>query len=442
VLIGAGRSCQLGGKLENAERYLQEAIAEANLRDDVVSGAEAMVRLFVVRWYRGDAAGSAALVSDAVALLEALPPGPPLAAAYTYSAEYALLAGRMTEGLAWAEKALSVAVKLGLENWAVEARAARGGARCELGDLLGMQDLRRAVSEGLGRGVGEATGIALSALAEWLWIAEGPGEAREAYEECVAFNERRGLTGQVYFDRAELLRVRCDLGEWNSVLDEAGEVIAWGRTNQGQVETVALIPYAYIRFHRGQLQEALSSKERFLPQAREIGDLQTLVPALVLAATIDGAAGNRKSALSLLEEWQAVTEYSDPWRARYLPSAMRVLSVHEPAKAESVIAGLNVTAFRDSNCLLTGQAIVAEARGDFRQAHDLNEEVALRWDRYGWVLEQGQAHLGQGRCSLALGAPREATESLQKARTILSNLGAVPLLTQTEGYLQESEAAS
>ncbi|MCA1604056.1 MAG: hypothetical protein LC775_00890 [Acidobacteria bacterium] len=68
--------------------------------------------------------------------------------------------------------------------------------------------------------------------------------------------------------------------------------------------------------------------------------------------------------------------------------------------------------------------------------------VAQRWADYGFVLEEGQAHLGLARCLIALGEPQAAAEPLKKAREIFCRLGAIPLINETDTYLHQTEAAS
>ena len=106
------------------------------------------------------------------------------------------------------------------------------------------------------------------------------------------------------------------------------------------------------------------------------------------------------------------------------------------------MAGMVVSAARDQHSLLTGHAIVAEAKGKIEEGRELYQEAAQRWADYGYVLEEGLAYLGLARCLIALGDREAATEPLQKARAIFSRLDAVPLLTETDGYLQQAEAAS
>jgi len=68
------------------------------------------------------------------------------------------------------------------------------------------------------------------------------------------------------------------------------------------------------------------------------------------------------------------------------------------------------------------------------EAADLYQQVAKAWSRYGHRLEEAQALLGAGRCQARLEQPAEAL--LVKARDILIELRAQPLLDETERQLR------
>jgi hypothetical protein len=68
----------------------------------------------------------------------------------------------------------------------------------------------------------------------------------------------------------------------------------------------------------------------------------------------------------------------------------------------------------------------------------LYEESADRWAMYGFVLEQGQALLGAGRCLLALKHPQRAANSLRNAQAIFESLGARPLVADTKQLLEQA----
>ena len=180
-----------------------------------------------------------------------------------------------------------------------------------------------------------------------------------------------------------------------------------------------------------------------LELARPIGDLQVLVPALASAGLVKSTQGHLQEALALIAELDDLTSEHHRYRARELPTAIRILtSADQLDEADELLAGMVVSAVRDQHSLLTAHAIVAEARDEIGQARDFYQQAAQGWADYGFVFEEGQAHLGLARCLFALGEKGAATELLQKARAIFSRLGAVPLINETDTYLDQAQAAS
>jgi hypothetical protein len=71
------------------------------------------------------------------------------------------------------------------------------------------------------------------------------------------------------------------------------------------------------------------------------------------------------------------------------------------------------------------------------QAGELYGEVAGRWERFGVVPERAHALLGAGRCLLRL--ERGGSEAaLREARELFANLGARPLVEETDEHLRRS----
>ena len=63
-------------------------------------------------WFRGDKAAADRYAAEAVALLEALPPGRELAMAYSNRAQLGMLADNVAEAVHWGEKAIALATQL------------------------------------------------------------------------------------------------------------------------------------------------------------------------------------------------------------------------------------------------------------------------------------------------------------------------------------------
>jgi class 3 adenylate cyclase/tetratricopeptide (TPR) repeat protein len=444
VLLKAGAVTDDLGSLSESEQYTQDAISELRARGDPLGAGRALTQLSYVAWSLGDTARCRRLLTEAIDLLETRPRSRELCHAYAMYANDRLLAGVPTGALEWADKALSLANDLGDQESPVRALGTRGAARGELGDPGGVADLEEALQKSLGLGHGRLSAICYNDLAELLKTSEGPGRALDLLREGIEFARRRGMTEFAVFMQSNVAEVLCRLGEWDESLELAAEVAQWGREHRAaQVETFGLQTSALALLHRGHVMKATSTVERLLELAREIGDLQVLVPALVLGAAVRMAASDGAAAVSLVREMAEITEDNLERRARHLPDATRVLiSTGEVELGMTLVpheSSVHTTWARHS--VLTARALLTEAGGNVEEAVALCEEAAKRWRDYGFVLEEGQAHLGLARCLIALGDRAAATEPLHKARAIFSGLGAIPLIEEADSYLQ-AEAAS
>ena len=133
------------------------------------------------------------LPSEALALLEPLPPGPALVEALTEVARVEMLQGRHEAAISSAERALTLADELGLERPA-RALGYRGSSRADLGDPLGIQDMREAIPLATLAGQGREAAILHNNLGVNLWTFEGPQAALAELATGIVFSTARGLT--------------------------------------------------------------------------------------------------------------------------------------------------------------------------------------------------------------------------------------------------------
>lgn len=442
VLAKSAEAAWLAGRLAEAERGYEEAIAEFRNQGDLVSAGEAMVELVAALRDRGETSRARTLLAEAVALLEREPPGEELALAYLHTARDDMLSGRAQDCLASSEKAITLSGELGLENHVARALQFRGLARFELGDSRGNEDLRESLRISLELGLGYYTVNAYSNLADLVWTTEGPAHALELYRAAIDFGRRRGIAFKAKWIEAESLWVLYDLGRWDDLLATADELIRWDEAYGGsQVGVMALSYKAHVLVRRGQTGEAESLASEFLPRARAIEDPQVLAPALVIAALIEKARAEPAAAATLIEEFDESTRGDARFRNIHLPDALRV-STYAGAldDAERLLDSVRGTAARDRHCVLTGRAVLAEVRGELEGAASLYVEAAAAWEDFGHALEHGQALLGIGHCRLALGHA-EASSALVAARELFARLGAGPLVAETDGLLAEAVAA-
>jgi hypothetical protein len=315
-------------------------------------------------------------------------------------------------------------------------------ARCDLGDLGGIEDLRAALGIGLELGAGFDTTVVYNNLAEPVWLDQGAAAALELCREGLDFAERRGIVLGARWLRLSSLGPLFDLGSWDEVLATTAEMAEWAR-GQGARYTVvwAERATAQVLVRRGELRAARTLVDGLLPAAREIDDLQLLVPALVVAAQLEQAGGGQKAALALVEELVGVTRDRSGghwyWGQQLADMARIAVAADADGLLEDVMGRVGTGVARHRHSLLTARTVLAEARGDLEAAARGYDQAAAAWAGYGYVLERGLAELGAGRCLLALGRP-SAGERLRAASATFAGLGARPLMAEADGLLAEA----
>jgi DNA-binding SARP family transcriptional activator len=436
VLTKAAEAAWQTGRFATAEENYEEAISELHAHGNPLGVAEAMVSLSLVQAFHGDTERARTLLSEVVRLLERESHEGELARAYAQIARDRTLTGRHREALEWAEKSLTLAQQHRLDTVSVMAREYRGFARCQLGDLGGLDDLREALDTSVGLGLGQESVRAQVNLGFILGFIEGPSRGLDLVEAAMAYAERRGISTFVLWTKGETLWMLFDLGEWDELLGTAGELIEWDRKHGGSYFGVWALTYkASVLIHRGRVAEAAELTVEFARRARKIGAADVLAPALTIAARAEQALGRASEALALVEELRSVTE-DDPFtRANQVTDAARVCAAAgELALGRRLLEGLAPVMTRQRYSVVTARAILAEAGGMLGDAAALYEDAATAWDDYGHVLERGLALLGLGRCRLSLGRTDGGT-SLTAAREIFTQLGAHPLAAEAEELL-------
>jgi tetratricopeptide (TPR) repeat protein len=302
----------------------------------------------------------------------------------------------------------------------------RGNGRCELGDLEGLNDLWEALRRAEEGGVALQLAQSYSYLSEWVGVTEGPERGLELNEASVDICDRRGIQGQAMWARAESLWLLYDAGRWDDLLERTAEIVPWAQEHGDTiVGSVGLSYRTRVLAHRGEecgIEELL---ERALPVARQIGDLQVHAPALVAAAVGEHARGNAAAALGYVREFDDATK-GGPTEYRELqsPDVLRIcLANGEVNLAAQVLGDRPVFVARTKHAVLTGRALLAEARGDAEGALPLFQEAATAWEAYGDPFERAHALAGAGRSLSALGRGEDAEAANTSARALFDSLG-------------------
>jgi tetratricopeptide (TPR) repeat protein len=424
VLVKLGDALNEHGRLPEAEQAYEEAVEALRSTGETHAAALGMLGLSRALWRHGHTSRARELILEAISILEREPePGAELVVAYERAASIDGLGGRSREAIDWAEKGIALAAELGIEN-VVRHLQFRGLCRVDLGDPGGIDDLREALDLSLRLGLGIETGTSYLNLAEAIAPFEGVAESLELIEASLEFSRRRGLRHHEMWSRATRLWHLYDLGEWDELLRDSEEILAWDRAQGGtQIEVYVLLTTTQAQAHRGALDEAQRSVAIFLPRAREIGDPQTLGPSLVVAAMVTAVGGELEEAISLVSEFAELTAEHPNWLGLGLADGVRVCAAAgDVALGERLLAG--VEAATPSLALLTAQtdarATLTEARGSLEEAEALYREAEAGWREWGSVIARAYALLALGRCGDA--------EAGREGQAIFERLRAAPLV--------------
>jgi class 3 adenylate cyclase/tetratricopeptide (TPR) repeat protein len=432
------QAAQQQGRLQEAKQAFQRALDLYREQGEPVAAGRVLTRLALVVHRLGDP-GSEQLLAEARDVLAQQPPGPELVSAYAYTAGRNTFAGRYSETIASAERALALAAELDLPEPAF-ALHWRGVARCALGEAEGLEDLRRALQLALEQNLGRETAVIYGNLGGVVWSYQGPRAGFDVLGEAIAFCERRGITEMVLQTRSGIPTALADLGHTEQALAEAGPIAdrieAGG--DMSYVEPRALL----LRLH-AETGTSLRAPdpEPLLAVAREIDLPDFIALALAAAAQLRLAQGQREQAHALLRELDRLALGGIDLVYR-LPSLLRsALALDDLPLAQRLSGGIEPVAPINEHALASARAQLTEAAGDRTAAADFHKEAAEGWREFGNVPELAYALLGQGRCLAALGR-READEPLREAKELFSSMGYKPALAETEALLAETAAAA
>jgi class 3 adenylate cyclase/tetratricopeptide (TPR) repeat protein len=433
-------AAQQQGRHQETRGALEEALALYRQQDASVPAGRVLTGLAPVLRVQGDPRHEEAL-AEALALLEAQPPGPELVAAYGRLAGSRFIGGDYREAIAAAEQALALAAELGLAEPA-DALGTRGAARSSLGDRQGLEDQRRALALALAQGQGRAAAVVYNNLALVSWQYDGPQAALDACREGIDFCERRGIAELALGIAGMSTTFLAERGLAEQALAEAGPVAeriqAAGNVVFSEPRSLQLGLLAERGTH-----EYVPGVDELAATARESGQLQLYAAVFPAVARLLLAQGQRQRSSELLVELaQLPGIYAEEYYAAALPALVRTaLALRQPELATRLVNLVEPRTPLVEHALSASRAELAEAAGGHAEAVALYAEAAERWRTFGNVPERAYALLGQGRCLGAIGKP-EAEEPLRAARELFASMGYKPALEETEALLARTEAAA
>jgi hypothetical protein len=430
-----------GGRPRDAATALEEALGAFRASGDTEGEARVLMQLSRVTFRLGERRANA-LAAEAVELLEAEEPGEALVDAYGELAGSQFLAGAYREAIATADRALTLAERLGLP---VPARAlsSRGFARAYVGDADGLAEMEQALALLLEQGAGQQAATLQNNLAIARYPLQGPVRSLADFEQGIVFCEQRGLADSAAWMEADCPGLLVELARPDEALERAGRLAAVLEVS-GQTHALVWLRALELgtRLARGET-EAVGITDWLVETTRATAAADLTVEALAAAAAGRLAQGLPEQARALLvelEETPGARETS--YYARQLGAMSRTaVAAGDMELAARLADGLEPVFPLREHALCAARARLAEAARDHAQAATLYADAALRWQEFGNVPERAHALLGQGRSLAALGKS-EAEQPLREARDLFASMGYAPALAETDALLGESTAAA
>jgi ATP/maltotriose-dependent transcriptional regulator MalT len=415
LLTALGRLSLDAGELTRSIAELREAAESAHTLGEVRAEARALLALSLALLMNGDRAGALEVRTAVLALLEPEGDSPELAAAYRALGHHHLLGSSHAEAIAWSERAVELACRVGAERVEIEASIDLGSALAITSDPdRGLELLRRGVASATERGWGAEAGRAYANLGWALGSLSRLDEAVAVAAEGVEFCERAGIEFAGILCRHGLADAHRLAGHW----DEAERLLLGLMTTADERRSkkyalMALEGLGQLRAGQGRWREAGEIRDRLGPLALERDELQHVGPYLFISARVEAGTGRLDRAQAALERLRDYAEATDD--AIIAPALAFACELAGDARERAPWLERLERAAAASPSPETA-ALLDEASGRFERAADSWAELGRPYERARALRRLGESQVDTDR--------DRAVAALEEANALARDLGA------------------
>jgi DNA-binding CsgD family transcriptional regulator len=380
--------CYLTDQMPEALEARLQALAEHRLRGDRLREGDAHRWASRLRWFLGENEAAEGEARAALNLLEGLPPGPELAMGYSNMSQLRMLARDSDDAVAWGERAIALAERLGEDEILIHALNNVGTARYQAGDLEGRVALERSLDLALARGLEEHAARAYTNLGAQAVEERDYARADEYLGRGIEYCREHDVDSWRLYMTGWLARSHLDQGRWDEAADAAVTVLRYPNpAAPSRIKPLTVI--ARLRSRRGD-PEAWEHLDEALRLAEGMAELQRLAPVAAARAEARWLAGELDLVAGETEETLAIAlRGRDPWAAGELAVWRRRAGLRDDLAASDL-----------------AEPWALELAGDA-------EAAAAGWDALGCPYE----------AALAL-TSAEGEEALRRSLAALERLGA------------------
>jgi DNA-binding CsgD family transcriptional regulator len=263
-------------------------------------------------WFLGKKVDADAYASQAVGILERLPPGSELAMAYSNRAHLAMLVDETAATVEWGQRAIALAEKLGNSEIVAHALNNIGSALLNAGDRNGQTQLEKSLHISLTHGFEEHAARAYANLASCCVKFRVYADAMRYLNDGLQYCLDHDLDAWSLCMLVWRARCRLEQGYWQEAAEEASTVL-----NRSHVSTVfripALVTLARVRTRRGD-----PHVTELLDEARDLamptGELTCIAPVAAARAEAAWLSGEREQcAAAVRGAFELAVSHTNPW---------------------------------------------------------------------------------------------------------------------------------
>jgi DNA-binding CsgD family transcriptional regulator/tetratricopeptide (TPR) repeat protein len=320
--------CYLTDQMPEALDARLHALAEHRRRGDRLREGDAHRWVSRLRWFLGENEAAEREAQAALDLLDGPPPGPELAMAYSNMSQLRMLARDSDAGIAWGERAIALAERLGEDEILVHALNNVGASHCQRGDPDGRATLERSLDLALAAGLEEHAARAYTNLASQMVESRDYAVADAYLERGIAYCREHDVDSWRLYMTGWLARSHLDQGRWDEAADAATTVLRYPNpAAPSRIKPLTVV--GRLRARRGD-PEAWESLDEALRLAEGMAELQRLAPVAVARAEARWLDGELELVAGETGETLAVAlESGDPWAAGELAMWRRRAGVRE-----------------------------------------------------------------------------------------------------------------
>jgi DNA-binding CsgD family transcriptional regulator/tetratricopeptide (TPR) repeat protein len=255
-----------------------------------MSEGDALRWLSRLSWLAGRIAEANQYGKDAVSTLEALPPSPELAMAYSNRAHLEMLAHETGSVIEWAQRAIELAELYANDEILSHALNTLGTMRLSTGDSSGFADLDRSLQLALNGGFHEQVGRAYSNLSAMAVNVRQYDRAFRYLADGLAYCDDHDLDSWRLYMLACRARARLEQGDWHGASEDA-EIASRHPRSTPMIRIPALTVIGYLRNRRGD-PDAIAPLEEARALAGPVPELQRIGTLAALGADAAWLAGD------------------------------------------------------------------------------------------------------------------------------------------------------